>query len=176
MLEFLFVEKGFHITQVWPQTPYIAKDDLELLIFQTLPPQCWFYTGTPPYLVYEVWWIQYRASCTLSKLSSHHKINPSPFLDIFDRLTHIHLKWSHLWFFRLYVKLPLPFCFLCGCGVCLCACVCAWCGYVWCGWVAYMWVYRPCTRAETRARNLPHWLETRFLSELEAIHLTKPAD
>lgn len=53
----------------WPQTCYLAKNDLGFLILQHLPPTTpWDYKCEPPRLVYAVMGPQNRALCTLGKL------------------------------------------------------------------------------------------------------------
>jgi len=40
------------LTRPWLASSYVAKDDLELLIFLPLPPECWIYGSMPLLLVY----------------------------------------------------------------------------------------------------------------------------
>lgn len=54
---------------------FVGKDDLELLMLLSLPPECWDYSYMLPCLVYGVLGIKPRALCVLGKPSA---IEPHP--------------------------------------------------------------------------------------------------
>lgn len=55
----------------WPQICYIAKDNLELLIFVLLPPEGWDYRCVLQCLLYVVLGIEPRTLCMMIKHSVH---------------------------------------------------------------------------------------------------------
>lgn len=64
-----FYEKVSYILD-WIWICYIAKDDLELLIFLLLPPECWNYRCVPSCQVYVVLGVEPGALHMLGKLST----------------------------------------------------------------------------------------------------------